>query len=71
MSTESLLKGKERIQEFFDLEADDETLKFYQKKELSVPTSENEFKIVLQTLHDLLVLLTVEVDCHRRDFPYI
>ena len=59
-STESLIKGRGRVREFFDLEADDETLKFYQKKEFFVPTDENELKIVLQTWHDLLVLLTVK-----------
>ena len=59
-STESVVQGKSRIREFFDLEADEETLTFYQKKEFFIPTSENELKIVLQTWHDLLVLLTVE-----------
>ena len=59
-STESAIKGKGRIREFFDLEADEDTLKFYQKKEFFIPTSENELKIVLQTWHDLLVLLTVK-----------
>ena len=59
-STESMVQGKSRIREFFDLEADEETLTFYQKKEFFIPTSENELKIVLQTWHDLLVLLTVE-----------
>ena len=33
--TESIVKGKSRIIEFFKLEADEETLTFYQKKELS------------------------------------
>ena len=59
-ATESLIKGRGRIREFFDLDTDDETLNFYQKKEFFVPTSESELKIVLQTWHDLLVLLTVE-----------
>jgi hypothetical protein len=59
-STESAIKGKGRIREFFDLDADEETIKFYQKKEFFVPTSEPELKIVLQTWHDLLVLLTVK-----------
>ena len=59
-STESIVQGKSRIREFFDLEADEETLTFYQKKEFSIPTSENEVKIVLETWHYLLVLLTVE-----------
>jgi hypothetical protein len=59
-TTESVIQGKGRIREFFDLDADDETLKYYQKKEFFVPINENELKIVLQTWHDLLVLLTVE-----------
>ena len=59
-STESALKGRGRIREFFALDADEDTLKFYQKKEFFVPTSENELKIVLQTWHDLLVLMTVK-----------
>ena len=59
-SAESAVQGKGRIREFFDLEADEETISFYQKKEFFIPTSENELKIVLQTWHDLLVLLTVE-----------
>jgi hypothetical protein len=59
-STESAIKGKGRVREYFDLEADEETLKFYQKKEFFVPTSEPELKIVLQTWHDLLVLMTVK-----------
>jgi hypothetical protein len=59
-STESVIKGKGRVREYFDLEADEETLKFYQKKEFFVPTSEPELKIVLQTWHDLLVLMTVK-----------
>ena len=58
--SKSILQGKSRIREFFDLEADEETLAFYQKKEFFIPTSENKLKIVLQTWHDLLVLLTVE-----------
>ena len=60
-STESIVQGKSRIREFFDLEADEITLTFYQKKEFFIlPTSKNELKIILQTWHDLLVLLTVE-----------
>jgi hypothetical protein len=59
-STESAIKGRGRIREFFALEADEDTLKFYQKKEFFIPTSENELKIVLQTWHDLLVLMTVK-----------
>ena len=58
-STESLIKGRGRVQEFFDLEANNKTLKFCQRKEFFVPTSENKLKIVLQTWHDLLGLLTV------------
>jgi hypothetical protein len=58
--TESMIKGKGRVREFFSLEAEDETVKFYQKKEFFVPTTENELQIVLQTWHDLLELLTVE-----------
>jgi len=42
------------------MEPDAETLKYYQKREFFVPTSENELKIVLQTWHDLLELLTVK-----------
>ena len=60
MSTKSAVQGKGRIREFFDLEADKETISFYQEKEFFIPTSENEVKIVLQTWHDLLVLLTIE-----------
>ena len=59
-STESIVQGKSRIREFFDLEADKETRTFYQKKEFFIPTSNNEVKTVLHTWHDLLVLLTVE-----------
>jgi hypothetical protein len=59
-STESNIKSRSRVREFFELEADSETVKFYQKKEFFVPTTENELKIVLQTWHDLLILLTVE-----------
>jgi hypothetical protein len=59
-STESAIKGKGRIREYFDLDADEETLTFYQKKDFYIPTSEPELKIVLQTWHDLLVLLTVK-----------
>ena len=59
-STESVIKGKGRIREYFDLDADEETLTFYQKKDFYIPTSEPELKIVLQTWHDLLVLLTVK-----------
>jgi hypothetical protein len=43
-----------------ELEADKETLKFCQKKEFFVPTAEHELKIVLQTWHDLLELLTIK-----------
>jgi hypothetical protein len=59
-STESAIKGKGRIREFFDLDADKETLKFYQNEEFFVSTSKPELKIVLQTWHNLLVLLTVK-----------
>jgi hypothetical protein len=59
-STKSMIKGKGRVREFFSPEGDDETVKFYQKKEFFVPTTENELQIVLQTWHDLLELLTVE-----------
>ena len=59
-STESAIKGRGRIREFLEMEADEETLKFYQKKEFFVPTNEHELKIVLQTWHDLLELLTVK-----------
>jgi hypothetical protein len=48
-STESAIKGRGRIREFLELEADEETLKFCQKKELFVPTTEHELKVVLQT----------------------
>jgi hypothetical protein len=57
---ESAVQGKGRIREFFDLDADDETIKFYQKKDFFAPTNENDLKIVLQTWHNLLVLLTVK-----------
>ena len=57
-STESRIKDRGRIREFFDLDLDDETVKFYQKKEFFVPTNKHESHIVLQTWHDLLVLLT-------------
>ena len=46
-TTESIVKGKSRIREFFDLKADEETLTFYQKKEFFIPTSKNELKSVL------------------------
>jgi hypothetical protein len=59
-STESAIKGRGRIREFLEMDADEETLKFYQKKEFFVPTTEHELKIVLQTWHDLLELLTVK-----------
>jgi hypothetical protein len=59
-STELAIKGRGRIREFFALDADKDTLKFYQKKEFFIPTSENELKIVLQTWHDLLALMTVK-----------
>jgi hypothetical protein len=59
-STESAIKGRGRIREFLEMDADEETLKFYQKKDFFVPTSEPELKIVLQTWHDLLELLTVK-----------
>jgi hypothetical protein len=59
-STESTIQGKGRIREYFDLDVDEETLKFYQKKDFFIPTNEPELKIVLQTWHDLLVLLTVK-----------
>ena len=49
-----------RIRDFFELEADEVTLTFYKKKELFIPTSKNELKIVVQTWHHLLVLLTVD-----------
>ena len=58
--TKSIVQGKSRIREFFHLKPDEETLTFYQKDEFFIPTSENQLKIVLQTWHDLLVLLTVE-----------
>lgn len=57
-ATESMIQGRGRVREFFDLDPDDETVRFYQKKEFFVPKSENELKIVLQTWHDLLELLT-------------
>ena len=59
-SSDSFKQGKSRIIDFFHLNADKETLTFYQKDEFFIPTSENQLKIVLQTWHDLLVLLTVE-----------
>jgi hypothetical protein len=59
-STESAIKTRARIREFLDVDADEETVKFYHKRELFIPTNENELKIVIQTWHDLLVLLTVE-----------
>ena len=59
LSTESIVKGKSRIREFFELEAYEETLTFYQKEKFFIPISENELKIILQTWHDPLVLLTV------------
>ena len=59
LSTGSTVKGKSRIRKFFELEADEETPTFYQKREFFITTSKNELKIVLQTWHDLLVLLTV------------
>jgi hypothetical protein len=40
--TELAVKGRGRIREFFALDADEDTLKVYQKKEFFVPTSENE-----------------------------
>ena len=55
-----MIQGRGRVREFFELDPDDETVKFYQKKEFFVPTNENELKIVLQTWHDLLELLTVK-----------
>jgi hypothetical protein len=57
-ATESMMQGRGRVREFFDLDPDDETVRFYQKKEFFVPKSENELKIALQTWHDLLELLT-------------
>jgi hypothetical protein len=59
-STESAIKGRGRIREFLEIEADEETIKFYQKKEFFVPTTEHELHIVLKTWHDLLELLTVK-----------
>ena len=59
LSTESIVKGKSGIRECFQLEADNEALTFYQKKEFFIPTSKNKLKIVLQTWHDLLVHLPV------------
>jgi hypothetical protein len=58
--TESAIKGRGRIREFFALDADEDTLQFYQKKEFFIPTSKHELNIVLQTWHDLLVLMTVK-----------
>jgi hypothetical protein len=58
--TESAIKGRGRIREFFALDADEDTLKFYQKKEFCIQTSKNGLKIVLQTWHNLLVLMTVK-----------
>jgi hypothetical protein len=59
-STESAIKGRGRIREFLELEADEETLKFHQKKQFFVPTARHELKTVLQTWHDLLELLTIK-----------
>jgi hypothetical protein len=58
--TESAIKGRGRIREFFALDKDEYTLRFYQKKEFFIPASENKLKIVLQTWHDLSVLMTVK-----------
>ncbi len=38
-STESAIKGRGRIREFLDLDADEDTLKFCQKKEFFVPAT--------------------------------
>jgi hypothetical protein len=59
-ATESMIQGKGRVREFFDRDPDDENVRFHQTKEFLVPKSENELKIVLQTWHDLLELLTVK-----------
>jgi hypothetical protein len=59
-ATESMTQGKGQVREFFDLDPDDETVRFCQKKEFFIPKSKNELKIVLQTWHDLLKLLTVK-----------
>jgi hypothetical protein len=68
--TESMIKGKGRVREFFSLKADDKTVKFYQKKEFFVPTTENQLQIVLQTWHVLLELLTVKTNqSPPRDSP--
>jgi hypothetical protein len=58
-SAAALVSGKERIREFFDLPTAESTLAFYQKKEYFIPTNDNELKIVLQTWHDLLELMSV------------
>ena len=41
---ELTIKGRGGVREFFDLKADEDTLKFYQKKEFFVPTSKNKLK---------------------------
>ena len=46
---DSIIQGKSRIRKFFHLEADEETLAFYQKNESFIPTSKNGLKLVLHT----------------------
>ena len=41
-STEAIVQGKSRIGEFFHLEADEETLTFYQKKEFFIIPNKRE-----------------------------
>jgi hypothetical protein len=59
-SATALGSGKERIRECFDLPTAESTLALYQKTEFFIPTDNNELKIVLQTWHDLLELMSVK-----------
>jgi hypothetical protein len=59
-SATAVISSKERIREFFDLPTDESTLVYYQKKDFFIPKDDNELKIVIQTWHDLLVLMSVK-----------
>jgi hypothetical protein len=59
-SAVALISGKERIREFFDLPTNETTFSYYQNRDFFIPTNDNELKIVLQTWHNLLVLMPVK-----------
>jgi hypothetical protein len=71
MGTKAFDKNTARLQEYFDMDVEDDTIAYYAKQGYFHPKNPSDLRIQLQTAHDILELLTCKKSIATKGLAYI